>query len=78
MQLFTMPMLLFSTTFFPLTVHPELLRPVVQALSLYQGIELMRALVSGDVGWESLGQCAYFAVMGVFIAVRQIDRFLLR
>jgi len=79
-QLVTVPMMLFSTTFYPLTVYPAPLRPVIEILPLYQGIELMRALLGGVPGWVALGHVAYFAAVVAVagaIAVRRLDRLLL-
>jgi lipooligosaccharide transport system permease protein len=75
-----MPMFLFSTTFFPLTVYPEPIRIAVQCLPLYHGIELMRALTSGAVTWGILGHVAYFVIMvavGGWFAARRLGKLLL-
>ncbi|MGC4856909.1 hypothetical protein ACLQ24_26940 [Micromonospora sp. DT4] len=37
-----LPMYLFATTFYPLSVSPEAVRPFIQALPLYHSIELVR------------------------------------
>ncbi|MFC0547652.1 ABC transporter permease [Kutzneria chonburiensis] len=75
-----MPMFLFSTTFFPLTVYPEPIQIAVQCLPLYHGIELMRDLTSGAVTWGILGHVAYFAIMvalGGWFAARRLGKLLL-
>jgi lipooligosaccharide transport system permease protein len=80
-QLALMPMFLFSTTFFPLTVYPSAVRVVVQCLPLYHAIELMRKLCGGVVEVGLLGHVAYFAVMaavGVVVAARRLGALLLR
>ena len=80
-QLALMPMFLFSTTFFPLTVYPATVRVVVQCLPLYHAIELMRKLCGGVVAVGLLGHVAYFAVMaavGVVVAARRLGILLLR
>jgi lipooligosaccharide transport system permease protein len=80
-QLALMPMFLFSTTFFPLSVYPGVIRVVVQCLPLYHAIELMRNLCAGVVGAGLLGHLAYFAVMaglGVVVAARRLGALLLR
>jgi lipooligosaccharide transport system permease protein len=80
-QLALMPMFLFSTTFFPLTVYPGFVRVLVQCLPLYHAIELMRHLCAGVVQVELLGHLAYFAVMagvGVVVAARRLGVLLLR
>lgn len=80
-QLALLPMFLFSTTFFPLTVYPEGIQLVVRCLPLYHAIELMRALCSGVVEVGILGHVAYFAVMasvGVVVSARRLGALLLR
>ena len=75
-----LPMFLFSTTFYPLTVYPPAIQAVVRCLPLYQGIELMRALCLGIVTWGLLWHVLYFLVMaavGIVVAARRLDRLLL-
>ena len=61
-----MPMFLFSGTFFPITVYPEVIQWVVQVTPLYQAVALLRGLTLGIVGPEMLYHVAY---LGVFAAV---------
>jgi lipooligosaccharide transport system permease protein len=42
-----LPMYLFATTFYPLSTYPGWLRPMIQALPLYQSIELIRGPALG-------------------------------
>lgn len=80
-QLVVLPMFLFSTTFFPLSVYPPALRFVVACFPLYHAIELMRAFTSGAVDWGLLGHLAYFVVMaalGALVASRRLATLLLR
>jgi lipooligosaccharide transport system permease protein len=80
-QLALLPMFLFSTTFFPLTVYPEPVQAVVRCLPLYHAIELMRQLCAGFVDVGMLGHLAYFAVMagvGVVVSTRRLGVLLLR
>ncbi|WP_322409665.1 ABC transporter permease [Microbacterium invictum] len=58
-----LPMFLFSATFYPLSVYPEWLIPVIQALPLWHGVELIRGLTLGDLSWGMLWHVLYFAVM---------------
>jgi lipooligosaccharide transport system permease protein len=77
----TLPMFLFSTTFFPLSVYPRPLQVVVECTPLYQGVALMRGLTLGVVGPGLLWHAAYLALMGLAglqVAGRQIGRLLLR
>jgi len=64
MNLLVLPMFLFSTTFFPLSVYPAPIRVVVFLLPLYHGISLLRGLTLGVIGWSLLGHFAYLVVFG--------------
>ena len=80
-QLAIMPMFLFATTFYLLSVYPTAAQGAVRCLPLYHGVELMRALCTGVVGWSLLGHAAYFVVMagaGVVVASRRLATLLLR
>ena len=48
-QLLMLPMFLFSATFYPISVYPEVLEWIVRVLPLYHGIELVRSLATGTV-----------------------------
>jgi lipooligosaccharide transport system permease protein len=80
-MLATLPMFLFSTTFYPLSVYPRPLQLVIDVTPLYQGIALMRGLTLGFAGPGLLWHALYLAVMGVVglgVASRRIGRLLLR
>jgi lipooligosaccharide transport system permease protein len=77
----TLPMFLFSTTFYPLSVYPRPLQFVVECTPLYQSVVLLRDLTLGTVGPALLWHAAYLAVMGVLgllVAGRRIGKLLLR
>lgn len=79
-QLVLVPMFLFSTTFYPLSVYPEALHPAVQVLPLYHGVEMMRTLA---VGAPTLGTAAHglvfvaMAAVGFTIVTRRLSKLLL-
>jgi len=76
-----LPMFLFSTTFYPLSVYPRAIQLVIDVTPLYQGISVMRGLTLGLVGPGLLWHVLYLAVMGVIglgIASRRISKLLLR
>jgi lipooligosaccharide transport system permease protein len=78
--LVTLPMFLFSTTFYPLSTYSEPVQWIVRVTPLYQGVELMRGLTLGIVGWDLLGHVAYFLVMGaagLAVANRRLHTLLL-
>jgi lipooligosaccharide transport system permease protein len=80
-QLVLLPLFLFSTTFYPLSTYPAPLQVVVQCTPLYHGIELIRGLVTGDVGWSLLGHVAYLAVLGLVglaVGARRLSGLLLK
>jgi lipooligosaccharide transport system permease protein len=58
-----LPMFLFSATFYPITVYPEPIQWVVQALPLWHGVELVRGLTTGALSVALLGHVLYYVVM---------------
>jgi lipooligosaccharide transport system permease protein len=81
LQLVMLPMFMFSATFYPLTVYPTAIQWLVKALPLYNGISLIRALMTGSVGAVQLFNITYLATMGIvgmLIAGRRIDKLLLK
>ena len=76
-----LPMFLFATTFYPLSVYPRWLQLVVEALPLFHAVELMRGLTTGAVHLGMLGHLGYFLVMivgGLVVASRRLDVLLLK
>jgi lipooligosaccharide transport system permease protein len=77
----TLPMFLFSTTFYPLSVYPRTIQLVVDCTPLYQGIALLRGLTLGVVSPGLLWHVLYLTVMatvGLAVAGRRISKLLLR
>jgi lipooligosaccharide transport system permease protein len=75
-----LPMFLFSTTFYPLSVYPRALQIVVECTPLYQAVALLRGLSLGVVGPALLAHVAYLAAMGLaglYVASRRIRRLIL-
>ncbi len=58
-----LPMFLFSATFYPITVYPEPIQWLVQALPLWHGVELVRGLTTGALSIAMLGHVLYYVVM---------------
>jgi lipooligosaccharide transport system permease protein len=80
-QLVMLPMYLFATTFYPLTVYPGWLRPVIEVLPLYQSIQLVREPALGNVGWTVLVPLAYllaFGTVAMWITTRRMTRLMLK
>jgi len=77
----TLPMFLFSTTFYPLSVYPRPIQYVVDCTPLYQGIALLRGLTLGFAEPGLLWHVLYLAVLGLAglaLAGRRISKLLLR
>jgi lipooligosaccharide transport system permease protein len=78
--LVSVPLFLFSTTFFPLSVYPSWAAVLVEITPLYQSVTVMRALALGTVSPGLLWHVAYLGVMGVtglYVAGRRVGRLLL-
>ena len=79
LQLVLLPLFLFSATFYPLSTYPAALQWVVQLTPLYHGVEVVRALTTGVLGWVMLWHLAYLAVLtviGLRIAGRRMNNLL--
>jgi lipooligosaccharide transport system permease protein len=63
MTLVVFPLFLFSGTFYPVSLYPDMLRPIVQATPVYHSASLLRALTTGTVGFATLIHVAYLAAM---------------
>ena len=75
-----MPMFLFSGAFYPLSVYSDQVRRLIEALPLYHGIDLLRALSLGRVHVGLLWDVLYLAVMGLIgsaISARRLEKLLL-
>ncbi len=74
--LVTMPLFLFSGTFYPIDVYPPLIQNVAKISPLYHGTELLRGFTLGILDWTMLGHAAFLLVMGLIgavIANRRLD-----
>ncbi len=79
-QLVTLPLFLFSATFYPLEVYPDALQPFIGLSPLYHGAEIIRGLVLGVVDITMTGHVAFLLVMGligVAITRRRLVKLLL-
>ncbi|MEV6281896.1 ABC transporter permease [Kribbella sp. NPDC051770] len=80
-QLATMPMFLFSATFYPIETYPGAIRWLVEITPLYQGVALERALTTGTVSWTLLINALYLIAMGtagMYVASRRLGKLLLK
>jgi lipooligosaccharide transport system permease protein len=79
-QLATLPMFLFSATFFPLSAYPTVIEWFVRVTPLYRAIQLLRGLTTGAIHWAVLLDVVYLAVLGalgVWLSSRRIHKILL-
>ena len=77
----TLPMFLFSATFFPITAFPVGLRWVVEFTPLYRGVVLCRELTTGALSWGSAVSVVYLVAMGLvglLVVRRRLDKLLLK
>ncbi|HUB23756.1 MAG TPA: ABC transporter permease [Streptosporangiaceae bacterium] len=78
--LVSMPLFLFSATFYPLSVYPRPAQLVIEWTPLYQGVVLLRDLTLGVPGPGLLWRAAYLALLGVaglYATGRRIGKLLL-
>jgi lipooligosaccharide transport system permease protein len=76
----SLPLFLFSATFYPLSVYPRAVAVIIEWTPLYQGVALLRALVLGVPGPGLLWRAAYLIVLGLvglLVSGRRIARLLL-
>lgn len=74
--LVTMPLFLFSGTFYPLSVYPPVIQQVARISPLYHGTELIRGFTLGRPDATMWGHAAFLLVMGLIgaaIANRRLD-----
>ncbi len=78
----TLPLFLFSGTFFPITTYPEPLRTIVEVTPLYRGVHMLRSLTTGRrIDWTVLIDVVYLLVLGMIgstITSRRLGRLLLK
>jgi lipooligosaccharide transport system permease protein len=76
----TLPLFLFSATFFPLSAFPTWLQRVIEVTPLYRGVALVRELATGVLTWDSAVSVVYLAAMGLAgaaVVSRRLDKLLL-
>ena len=76
----TLPLFLFSATFFPITAFPTWLQWVVEFTPLYRGVVLVRELTTGALTWGAAASVVYLLAMGLaglVIVGRRLERLLL-
>jgi lipooligosaccharide transport system permease protein len=75
----TLPLFLFSATFYPLDVYPPFLQVVAWFSPLYHGVVLVRGLTLGVLSWTMLINIAFLAALGIIgsiVTARRITNML--
>jgi len=78
--LVSVPLFLFSGTFYPLSVYPRPVALIVEWTPLYQGVVLLRDLILGAPSPDLVWRAAYLMALGMFglaLAGRRIAKLLL-
>jgi lipooligosaccharide transport system permease protein len=76
----SLPLFLFSATFYPLGVYPRAVQVIVECTPLYQGVVLLRDLTVGVVGPDLLWRAGYLAALGLvglYVSGRRLGKLLL-
>lgn len=76
-----LPMFLFSATFYPLSVYPEPIQWLIQALPLWHGVELLRQLSVGSFGVMTAVHLLYYVLMvivGMTLTTRRLRALFLK
>ncbi len=79
--LVTLPLFLFSGTFYPLSVYPTVFQVITRFSPLYHSVEIIRSLTLGAFDWSLAGHIAFLLAMGgvgVAIASRRLGKLLLK
>jgi len=79
--LVTLPLFLFSATFYPLDVYPPAIQVLTWFSPLFHGVVLIRSLTLGYLHWGLLINVAYLVIMaaiGLTITGRRIGTLLLK
>ncbi len=75
----TLPLFLFSATFYPIDVYPPVLQVVAWFSPLYHGVMLVRGLTLGVLSWTMLINIAFLTTLGIagsIITARRISAML--
>lgn len=76
-----LPMFLFSATFYPLSVYPQSIQLLIQAMPLWHGVELLRQISVGAFTPATALHIGYYVLMialGVLLTTRRLRRLFLK
>lgn len=74
--LVTLPLFLFSGTFYPIDLYPPVVQQIARVSPLYHGTELLRGFSLGVLDWSMIGHALFLlamAVIGATVANRRFD-----
>ena len=80
-NVFLLPMFLFSGSFYPISVFPEWLQTIIRLFPLAHAIDLIRGLTLGNISWALVGHAMYFVVMivvGLFFTTKRLNALFMR
>ena len=78
---FLLPMFLFSATFYPLSVYPQVIQWFIQAMPLWHGVELLRQISVGVFTPATAVHIGYYLVMivlGVLLTTGRLRKLFLK
>jgi len=61
-----LPMFLLSATFYPLSVYPVPIQWIIQALPLWQAVDMLRQLTTGNIGPSMVIHLLYYGALIAF------------
>jgi len=76
-----LPMFLFSATFYPLSVYPQSIQWLIQAMPLWHGVELLRQISVGVFTPATAVHIGYYLVMialGVLLTTSRLRKLFLK
>ncbi|GAA3276059.1 ABC transporter permease [Paenarthrobacter aurescens] len=78
---FLLPMFLFSATFYPLSVYPQVIQWFIQAMPLWHGVELLRQISVGSFSPATAIHVGYYVVMialGIMLTTGRLRQLFLK
>lgn len=79
-NLIVLPLFLFSATFYPLDVYPDVFQALTQLSPLYHGVQLIRSLTLGTFDLNLFAHIGFLVAMGAigsYITARRLEKLLL-
>ena len=76
-----LPMFLFSATFYPLSVYPQVIQWFIQAMPLWHGVELLRQISVGSFSPATAIHVGYYLVMialGIMLTTGRLRQLFLK